>query len=367
MRFARSVLGVAVALALVASTASADLVTEIKVGDGTYAAPASYGGQLVVTPGQTIGVELWSVITGGFGSTFTDLLDTAVMRVFSSNGGATLVNFTAGAMAYPIGASTTGSQLGMATDLDGDGDLDWGGPPQVSWLTSLLDPAVSERWIVCRNPGGFYFAGAPPGAKMDGGGHVAVPNATFDILLDANPGDWGTTEIWVQPDYLTAGAYKWYEGSTLHTSPGTAGDPLVGVTSGTPLVLVMTATAAAPGGGAVVEILNDGLPVLLDGSASTGSINYWAWKVDLDGNGDYELVIGEEDGTSDGMLEVTFDMLATLGLLPNTVYNALLYVDWNESAPVTLSESGFQIEIVPEPATLALLGLGALALVRRKR
>jgi len=367
MKWARIVLGGALALALVASTASADLIAEITLGNGTYDDPTQFGGQIVVTPGQTVSVELWSLITGGTGAINKDKLLVTVVRAFSSNGGAALVDFSNGALAYDPTVAL-GSQLGSANDLDGDGDLDWGGPPQPGWGPGEIDPVISAKWLAQRDGGtGLTLAYEDPGARPVPGG-VGIPTAKFDLLVSANPGDWGVTEIWVQPDYLAEQTYKWYQGGTLQAGqPGTAGDPPEHVSSGPPLVLVMAATAAAPGGGAVVQILNDGLPVILDGSASTGSINFWSWRVDLDMNGDYETIIGEEDATSDGMLAVTYDALEALGLLPFTVYNAQLYVAYQNSPPVTESGADFQIEIVPEPATLALLGLGALALVRRKR
>jgi len=53
-------------------------------------------------------------------------------------------------------------------------------------------------------------------------------------------------------------------------------------------------------------------------------------------------------------------------LKSGSAYRSVLYQDTSET-PVSLTFDGGQISFVPEPVTMALLGLGGLALLRRRR
>lgn len=114
---------------------------------------------------------------------------------------------------------------------------------------------------------------------------------------------------------------------------------------------------ADPNGGYLVD--RNGI-LLLDGGESTAfddSIASYVW--DLDGDGFFET-----DAGSQAMLNLDYSYLEVLGLSFDIPHTISLRVTDNFGYEDTASTS---LTIVPEPLTLGLLSLGAVALQRRKK
>ena len=91
------------------------------------------------------------------------------------------------------------------------------------------------------------------------------------------------------------------------------------------------------------------------------------WSVDLTGDGwgeDPKVVIAAEYGNADIPFPMTTP--ANYAMLSGTVSDAgtIDIVGYNASGWVNFM--GLQVEVVPEPATLALFGLGGLLLRKRR-
>ena len=169
------------------------------------------------------------------------------------------------------------------------------------------------------------------------------------------------TEVWAEPRQFAAAVWEEDGVTKMNLIEPMPGDPNAGdLVGGERILLYLPSAAQAPDGGP------DGFKIapwdpslVLDGTASTGSINWWAW--DFDGNGDNDLV------RAGGLVEVTYADLEAYGLERNVPYVARMTVGWSASDPMNLSTDTFNLTLVPEPGTLALLALGSLTLLRRCR
>ncbi len=353
------ILGVAAAAALImaatATTASADLIHHMKI-----AGQADYGGSVIVDgPGDTIDVEAWVEITGGSGD--GEAFVSGAYRLWSSDGGPVLGDYAGWEIPEwtlqtdffgdPIpGSYKGGNTPGTPADLDGDGDTDWGASP----TNKVTDTSNGTSWVTLRDP-----LSGPPLAFGD---EHQIGHGQWEVTgLDLASRD--AVELAVDASNMAPFIYSWFEDMTPQSYPDNGGAPPVA----TDAITVLLASTADAGSVAGAQVVDPETELVLDGSAATGSINWWRWEFDGDGDytgeGDPDLAIE----TGDPVTVLTMADLDAMGLGMG-MHEVTMTVGWVQSPAENVDTSdSTTFEIVPEPATLALVGLGLAALARRKR
>jgi hypothetical protein len=295
--------------------------------------------------------QIFAIVTGGSGGVNDGL--SKVYASVLSNGG--LVNGNVAAVAWGreyvynedvegwvwtlqsngLLAGGTGSNLGLISDLDGDGDLDLGSTDHSlagGWLlargTKLDEPTVTgpEHWVAS-----FDFVVAPGTFNPAGNGWTVID------AFGRGGADGEQNNIW-------------YEAGVAKNSPAP--------TSQDGIYLYAASAAVVAGGNITLTDMTTG--VILNASGSMGSINEYAW--DLNGDGTPDVVTGEQvHFVSGAELEALFG--------PGAVgtWAASLTTGLRVNPLLGDSTVPFEFKIVPEPATMALLGFGALAFVIRRR
>ena len=356
------IIGVAGALAFVmtvaVATAPAGLIHHLKLVGGT-----GYGGMVIVTgPGDTIDLEVWAEITDGTGSGEAFLA--GAYRLSSSDGGPIAGDFTAWDIpewtlntdffGNPIpGSYQGGNSPGTPCDLDGDGDMDWGAVP----TDKVTDTVEGTSWVTLRD--------APGGPPLAFGAVNQIGAGTWEVTgLDPSSRD--AVELSVDASNMSMWIYAWYEAMVEKKYPPPEDGPQPEAMDPITLLLVSAPDASSTTDGQEVKP-EPGVDLILDGSAATGSINWWRWEFDGDGayTGDTDPDINVETG--EPVTVLTWDDLLALGLAEGP-HALTMMVGWVESPAVNVDISGpLGFTMVPEPATLALMGLGLAALARRKR
>ncbi len=299
----------------------------------------------------TVSLELWATVTGADGIATNDGLWKFYTSIRSSNGGLVLGNLAktgkSGWFTSTPFALGNGATVGTQVDLDGDGDLDIGSN----------DPGNALQWMQAR-------AAAMYGTV--GGNSFGIVKYTFTKTGIGDPH--GVTKLYLTPrptidNLWNEDGYIWWDDPEAGPPylaedwyPGT--DRLGPPVAGKSVTLYMAAVAVVP---PAIDV-NMGDMLVLDAGASLGSINTYEW--DLDGDMDWDLTV------HDPLVVIPWDDLINVyGLVPGQTYDARLRVAWEESPALTEDEEGFQLNVMPEPATLALLGFGLVTslLARRKR
>ncbi|MBE3070025.1 MAG: PEP-CTERM sorting domain-containing protein [Planctomycetes bacterium] len=343
-----SALALVVACGLTMSSAMGGVTVEVR-------RPLGATGPIIATgPGQVLDLEVWAVVTGADGNTANDGLWKFYASVLSSNGG--LVKGDMGGMAFhqdsywinppgfwlivPTPFNVDPASVGASADLDGDGDLDIGSTDPVDavgWVlgrAAAMTPTTQQNaWHVMN----FEFAVT----------EMVDPHGVTQIYVSPRP---GKDSLWNEDGYTGTGAppHTWNE----------AGDRLGSPEAGAPIMLYAEALAMLPYGPEGLQV-PFGADIVLDAGPSMGSINTYEWDLNSDGLVDFT--------SSEPMLTVAWDTLVAAGFGPG-IYPATLRVAWQESPALTEDEITFDFEVLPEPATMALLGIGGLmTLLRRRR
>ena len=410
----RVLLGCALA-ALVASSAWGDLTIHLLHVPDPGAppppdiAPPAYGGAVIIDPAnpQPVEMQIWASITAPDNGT---MIDDGLYKFYSafrsSNGGlilgdlATTFNTTGDHnWEWFTGSSASfGNQNDLEGTVDmsdsghppngndsdywyelrsGDGDLDVGhedvGKPAPPWLQVRHGSGKVQYTDTVYAPPPF---GPPPLPSGTPTNDFLIALMTFTPLhpgLDGWDAGWegpdynelgqsGVTEIWADP--RQNGAAIWEENlqNKNNLTDPTPGDPVAGTMLGGEGVILYVASAAAAPPGGPFELLPGGPGVVLDGTAATGSVNWWGW--DFDGDGVYDIEgLGENGNDS---ITVTYEDLKALGI-PDGVFTARMTVGWSNSDPINTDTALFDLTLVPEPATVALLAVGLVTLIRRRK
>ena len=331
-------LGMALAtlIGLGATSAHGSLVLDLRTATG--------GTSIVVTPamiGTDISLKVWANVTGTGAA--AEGLWYVYYSVKSNNtgGGAITGGLTGGTLVSPFAAS--GSQVGTVAELNSPSDnLTDMGTNNATPVAAHAKPRAAEATYSNSSP--LY------GEAITDGWRWNVESVTLHIT-SAILGSGSSAYSAIPPSIMTGvtKAGLWYEDMTLRQ---------VAYSTGTGVTLTLEATVVDASVEEEEYTIYQGAPEEVAGSAMItagfGSILSTGWDFDCDGTQDM----------AGNVASVSYEYLKLLGYVDNVPHLAW-FKGFSNDGKSDMDTT--MITILPEPATLALLGLGGLALVLRRR
>lgn len=178
-----------------------------------------------------------------------------------------------------------------------------------------------------------------------------LTNADFSILgPSGNP----TTHVGLGPMGSSA-ADSW---SVWHNTTGVSTTQLVDTSN----LLPMTAPTGATTGILLTSTAaNNGLFQTFGGNPSVASFDVWVWVL----QGQVTIGLGNGGSTMGSVTSIGINHWEHLSTLNSTspANEAIIY----SVGPAVYYATSANVDLVPEPASLAVLGIGAITLLRRRR
>ncbi|HUU82586.1 MAG TPA: PEP-CTERM sorting domain-containing protein [Phycisphaerae bacterium] len=289
---------------------------------------------------DTVTLDVWATIVGttpqitGFSAAFYSSADAALPSWDPGTGVITPVNNNAGLLKANLSLTYAADDylsatrdVGTSQDLDGDGDLDLGRNSSIGTADFVNNAAGSPL-------------GAGPAPNIFDPMHIGTLTVTG---IGVGNNKHGVTKIfaWGKPGMDS----HWYIDGTPYDQQ---------ISTGLIVTIYQTATAVVGPTLTLGEATPSGL---LGGTGSTGTIGTWEW-----------IIGGITTGLTGDFPNVSWEYCVdTLGLAPDATYGVTLNLGSAYETGITPGTGFITLELTPEPATLALMAFGALAMLSRRR
>lgn len=271
---------------------------------------------------------------------------------------------TAGLLALAALACPTASAALIAAtsfdDADGDGELagETGG---FGWTTTGWAANTARTELV--DPGGTMVAAVPGALSVDGGAWALEVNGTSTLTARALASSFDAT---THPDVYMSFLFRWEAGAVN-------GNDFAVFRYNTTDVNVGLKANEGPGGTDFVARFDTGHQAYGDEQIAIGETAFIAAHLaDSDADGDYDShAIWTNPAYTDAGSPEAIINGANFGATIDTITMRYVNLDGNDVLLFDELKLGTAWEDVmppiPEPATVSLLALGALALARRRR